>query len=350
MKIAADAVPHAQQQADHPAIAFPGKYPSVTSFRADGTPRSARSSGSAGTQPSCPAVTAGGTHGRPAHRPPIAGPVPPDRQPGVPGRYWQARHVHDPSPAPFVWTAAAARQGTPASLRNLPPVPRRPDPASPVTKIHSQHRECPRSPPRSRSQARRMPRSARTTRTSVSSFTVVHIGGSRAGPQHRPSTLRASARRGRAAAKPLGRTTPAETARLVSGLRGRVTGRQADRFGMGQAVVLGQGLAEAAGPVRDGAAADLAARDRKMGNGHGETAGTGLAHRLHDASPARLTLRPPRACRSADAAALDGAGPGSYRPAPRSRLSVVEPPGPASVTSPLSYAALPRQSALAQVA
>jgi len=129
-----------------------------------------------------------------------------------------------------------------------------------------------------------------------------------------------------AAARPLGRTTPAETARLVPGLRGRLPGRQAERFGMGPAVVLGQDLVEAARPVRDGTAADLAARDRNMGNGHGETAGTGLAFRLHDASPAILTLRPPRACRSADSAALDGAGPRSYRPTPRSRLSVV-PPG-----------------------
>ena len=38
MKIAADAGPHAQQEADRPVMAFPGKYLSVTSFRADGTP------------------------------------------------------------------------------------------------------------------------------------------------------------------------------------------------------------------------------------------------------------------------------------------------------------------------
>jgi hypothetical protein len=42
---------------------------------------------------------------------------------------------------------------------------------------------------------------------------------------------------------------------------------------MGPAVVLGQDLAEAAGPVRDGAAADLAAGNRKLGDGHRETAG-----------------------------------------------------------------------------
>ena len=42
---------------------------------------------------------------------------------------------------------------------------------------------------------------------------------------------------------------------------------------MGSAVVLGQDLGEGARPVRDGAAADLAAGDREMGNGHGEAAG-----------------------------------------------------------------------------
>jgi len=43
---------------------------------------------------------------------------------------------------------------------------------------------------------------------------------------------------------------------------------------MGPAVVLSQDLAEVAGPVRDGAVTDLAARDRKMGDGHREAAGT----------------------------------------------------------------------------
>ena len=78
---------------------------------------------------------------------------------------------------------------------------------------------------------------------------------------------------------------------------------------MGLAVVLGQDLAEPAGSVRDGAAADLAAGNRNMGYGHRETAGTGLAHHLHDARPERLTLRAPRGT----AAALDRAGPESRR-------------------------------------
>ena len=52
------------------------------------------------------------------------------------------------------------------------------------------------------------------------------------------------------------------------------TGGEAERFGMGPAIVLGQDLAEVAWPVRDGAVADLATRDRKMGDGHRKTAGT----------------------------------------------------------------------------
>jgi len=43
---------------------------------------------------------------------------------------------------------------------------------------------------------------------------------------------------------------------------------------MGLAVVLGQDLAEVAGPGRDGAAADLAAGERKVGNGHRKAAAT----------------------------------------------------------------------------
>ena len=49
---------------------------------------------------------------------------------------------------------------------------------------------------------------------------------------------------------------------------------EAGRSGMGPAGVPGHDLAEVAGPAGDGAVADLAARDRKMGNGHGEAAGT----------------------------------------------------------------------------
>ena len=54
----------------------------------------------------------------------------------------------------------------------------------------------------------------------------------------------------------------------------RLPGREAECFGMGPAVVLGQDLAEAARPVGNGLTADLAACYRKMGHGHRETAGT----------------------------------------------------------------------------
>ena len=43
---------------------------------------------------------------------------------------------------------------------------------------------------------------------------------------------------------------------------------------MGPAVVLGQGLTEAARPVRHGALADLATGDRQLANGHREAAGS----------------------------------------------------------------------------
>jgi hypothetical protein len=50
-------------------------------------------------------------------------------------------------------------------------------------------------------------------------------------------------------------------------------GEDAKRPRMGAAVVLGQDLAEVAGPVGDCAVADLAACDRKMGDRDGEAAG-----------------------------------------------------------------------------
>ncbi len=59
-----------------------------------------------------------------------------------------------------------------------------------------------------------------------------------------------------------------------------VTGKGAERFGTGPAVVPGQDLTETAGPVRDRAVADLAASDRQLGNGQREAAGGRLAH-LH---------------------------------------------------------------------
>ena len=80
--------------------------------------------------------------------------------------------------------------------------------------------------------------------------------------------------------KPCGKFVPIGQARGgICGTALRVSaagypGREAGRLGMGPAVVLGQDLAEVPGPVGDGAVADLAARDRKLGNGHREAAGT----------------------------------------------------------------------------
>jgi hypothetical protein len=45
---------------------------------------------------------------------------------------------------------------------------------------------------------------------------------------------------------------------------------------MGPALVLGQDLAHAAGPTRDGAVADLATGDRQLGNDYREAAGGDL--------------------------------------------------------------------------
>ena len=62
------------------------------------------------------------------------------------------------------------------------------------------------------------------------------------------------------------------------GLRDQLSGCEVERFGMDPAVVLGQDLREGAWPVRDGAVADLASGDRKLGDGHREAAGRWLAH------------------------------------------------------------------------
>ncbi len=51
-------------------------------------------------------------------------------------------------------------------------------------------------------------------------------------------------------------------------------GGDAQRFGMGPAVMPGQDLADVAWPVGEGTATDLTAGDRQMGDGHREAAGT----------------------------------------------------------------------------
>jgi len=54
----------------------------------------------------------------------------------------------------------------------------------------------------------------------------------------------------------------------------RLRGGDAERFGMGPAVMLGQDLADVAWPVGEGTIADLAAGDRQLGDCHREAAGT----------------------------------------------------------------------------
>ena len=77
----------------------------------------------------------------------------------------------------------------------------------------------------------------------------------------------------------------------MAGLQDRLAGRQAERFGVGPAVVLGEHFADGAWPVCDGAVANLAARDWKTGNGHREPAGIRISHHLHNAIRAGVTLR-----------------------------------------------------------
>ena len=92
-----------------------------------------------------------------------------------------------------------------------------------------------------------------------------HIGGSTCGRSpgvgHAPSPLAFSGlARGRVVPGPT--EVGDGTCGVVRGLRDRLPGCDVERFGMGPAVVLGQDLTEGAGPVRDGAVADLAAGDR----------------------------------------------------------------------------------------
>ncbi len=118
---------------------------------------------------------------------------------------------------------------------------------------------------------------------------------------------------------------------LSSGMSGRdaelpaarLPGREAECFWVGAAVVLGQGLAEGAGPVGDGAAADLAAREWQVGNGDWEAAGMCLAHFLLLCHPypgvpvpaGRCGPAPEQGARRVRAAGLAaGTGPGPSAP------------------------------------
>jgi hypothetical protein len=64
-----------------------------------------------------------------------------------------------------------------------------------------------------------------------------------------------------------------EVAGFTAGPRDRLQRGEAQRFGMGPAIVLGQDLAEGAWPVGDGAVADLAPSDRKTAHRDREAAG-----------------------------------------------------------------------------
>jgi len=67
-------------------------------------------------------------------------------------------------------------------------------------------------------------------------------------------------------------------------------GGGAERFGVGPAVMLGQHLADVAGPVGEGAVTELAAGDRQVGDGHREAARTWRTHRLPSCQPCRVTV------------------------------------------------------------
>ena len=75
-----------------------------------------------------------------------------------------------------------------------------------------------------------------------------------------------------------------------AGPRGQLERGEAERFGVGPPVVLGQHLADGAWPAGDGAVADLAAGNRQVGDGHRKAAGTWLAHHFYDARSVRMSL------------------------------------------------------------
>jgi hypothetical protein len=104
--------------------------------------------------------------------------------------------------------------------------------------------------------------------------TSAQIGGSsRVHPQKAPNTLcdrwrRYGPRSARAANWRASGGNPAALS------LDPLLGGDSEGLGMGPAVMLSQDLADVAGPVGEGAVADLAAGDRHLGNGHREAAGT----------------------------------------------------------------------------
>lgn len=89
------------------------------------------------------------------------------------------------------------------------------------------------------------------------------------------SALRTTHQLSFTAGRLIGRAHPKESLRALPRVRGRLQALlrgKAERFGMGRPVVLGQRLAGGAGLVGYGPSADLAASDRKLGDGDRETA------------------------------------------------------------------------------
>jgi hypothetical protein len=99
-----------------------------------------------------------------------------------------------------------------------------------------------------------------------------------------------------------------------------VTGRDAESFGMGPAVMLRQDLADVAGPVCESAVANLAAGDRQMGNDHRycATRPAGRA-RHHPGWPPGPGRHPARAARRRSTPARHRAAAARPRRAGRSR-------------------------------
>ena len=130
---------------------------------------------------------------------------------------------------------------------------------------------------------------AATTETSRSE--TAEIGGYLraslpSGGHAAPPLVREAKPRGRSGAEPA-ELAPQRRRAIPKGCR--LPGREAERLGVGPAIVLGQDVAGLPGPVRDGAAADLAACNRKMRHGYREAAGTCSAHHVNHASSADVT-------------------------------------------------------------
>lgn len=174
---------------------------------------------------------------------------------------------------------AAVRHGHPRRARALRPVerdarPRRgghPAPSAAIGQLITRQQHggeiascqppaAPAAPPRARraTEHPRVPSSSGRSNTRLPCIAdrraVIHID------RDSVSVLACSRPALRQAAS--GRESPATQRGTVSGFRGRRSLGEAERFGVGPAVVLGQDFADRAWPVGDGAVADLAVRNR----------------------------------------------------------------------------------------